>query len=132
MSKTAVEVYFEYLEDVLGIKQVLFDRQPEVTSQLVQIPILISVLNLKNYKAEENELLYKMIAALKLPPENYVVIDADQISNYEAKAHLSLVDEPIQSQNPQTIQTYSARKLLSHPDLKRQAWTEMQKLLQLK
>lgn len=131
MSSHSVEVYFEYVETVLGIKQVLTDRIQIDQSQLAQIQtsILICVENLNSYTDSENDLLYKMIAALKLNPESYVVVDQSDRENYLSSFELSLVDRP-RPTTDQVIQTYSPRVLLKDAGLKKQAWAEMQKLLQ--
>ncbi|MBC7466274.1 MAG: hypothetical protein H7256_09800 [Bdellovibrio sp.] len=137
MSKTPVETYFEFVENVLGIKQVLLDRTVETMADEIaagtpphEIQILISVQDLENYSAPEKELLYKMIQALQLKPESYLVIDTAQKTGYLAQHELSFADSPKPS-TADLIETYSPRVLISKPALKKAAWTEMQKLLQL-
>lgn len=137
MSKTPVETYFEFVENVLGIKQVLLDRTVEAMAEEIaagtppqEIQILISVQDLENYSAPEKDLLYKMIQALKLKPESYLVIDTANKTGYLAQHELSFSDKP-QPSTADLIETYSPRVLISKPTLKKSAWTEMQKLLQL-
>lgn len=131
MSKSPVETYFDYVENVLGIKQILTDRLQanQMSADQISISILISVQGLNSYSDSETDLLYKMIAALKLTPKTYLVVDRSNRENYLPNYELSLVDEPVETNN-QLIQTYSPRVLLKNAGLKKQAWTEMQKLLQ--
>jgi hypothetical protein len=130
MAKNPVETYFDYVENVLGIKQVLTSRiEFSVPVGAIEVPLLITVSELLSYSEAENELLYKMVAALKLDPTNYVVIDTSNADGYNSNVELRFVDNPGASNETQ-IQTFSPRILLTKPELKKQAWTEMQKVQQ--
>jgi hypothetical protein len=130
MSKNPVETYFEYVENVLGIKQVLTSRIDfSTTNTSIETPLLISVSDLLSYSDIENELLYKMIAALKMDPASYIVVDASSSDGYSCHVELRFTDAP-QTSTENQIQTYSPRTLVKKPELKKQTWTEMQKVLQ--
>ncbi len=120
--------YLNYLGDVLGIKQIV-TTHAAVSSTPLQL--LISVSDLSSYTLDETALLEKMITALQLGSISYRVQD-DKDAKTPAAYHLVFADEIFEfvtsSQN--TTITFSPRKLLRDPNLKKQAWSEMQILLQ--
>jgi len=134
MSKNPRDDYFEYVENVLGIKQVLLDRVQnaevnEDPEDVTEVRLVISVQDLNKYLDSEKELLFKMISALQLKPEAYVVIDQSARAKYKAGFELYLNDDP-DDQAQLAVETYSPRVLIQRPDLKRMAWAKMQALMQ--
>jgi len=117
--------YLKYVKDVLGIKHLFFSSSQQETKVLA-----ICVDGLRSYSPQESELLYKMIAALKLPPEVFEVVDSIEYKNGDAEFewHLRDVGQPEKSEK--MVSTYSPRMLLLQPQLKKDAWADMQELLQ--
>ncbi len=129
-SMTAKKDYLEYLENVLGVKSILSDTLsvPLVT----KTDLLICVQDYKTYTAPELDLLQKMISALKVDASRFLVVDLAMGPSIEKTACVFFKDElsayPFDSEL--TVQTYSPRVLLLNPELKKAAWTELQKVLQ--
>lgn len=123
--------YFEYLENVLGIKSILQDSIP-AQEKPIPIDLLFCVHNYKTYSAEEIDLLQKMIAAVKVEPSRLKVCDLMEANKFETKALVIFEDEVVQTLilAQVSVQTFSPRVLLKKPELKKQAWTELQKILQ--
>lgn len=130
--------YFEYLENVLGIKTILQSQSSllsDVSPVLISTELLFCVQNYKTYTAEETDLLYKMIASVKVAPERLQVCDMEDAGRFATQCLVVFEDEvhatnsfPVPAQL--TVQTFSPRVLLQKPQLKRQAWIELQKILQ--
>ena len=126
MKNNSFKNYFQYVQDVLGIKNVFF---PAKDSNSKNIELLILVDNLKSYSPEESELLHKMIEALKLDPKKYQIVDS-QDSNSKANYQLLLADQvPQSTESLNCTATYSPRRLLAEPHLKKVAWVAMQSVL---
>lgn len=124
--------YFEYLENVLGIKSILQSHEDLKGPAVITTDLLFCIQDYKNYSAEESDLLSKMIAAVKVDPSRLKVCDFDDAVKFETQCLVIFQNEV---QNPPvkaslTVQTFSPRVLLKKPDLKKQAWTELQKILQ--
>lgn len=129
---TAIKDYLKFAKDVLGIKHLFFSTQqrPQQKHQDAGIThrLIIVVDNLTTYAPDEKELLLKMIGALKMDPESYEIITAEQAANKSAEFTLLLVDTPGEA-SATTVATFSPRHLLKFPDLKKRAWADMQFLL---
>lgn len=128
MSKDSFKNYFKYVQDVLGIKQI-FIKHSEVVLPTTQL--LITVLNLKTYTREEKSLLDKMITALQYDQKKIIVRDEAEVAE-AFKFKLVLTDEVLALENLQEnmVVTYSPRKLLQDPALKKITWSAMQSLIQ--
>jgi len=124
--------YFEYLENVLGIKTILQSQVIETGAPIVTIELLFCVQNLHSYTEAETDLLYKMIAAVKVDGSRLKVCDLQEATKFETNCLVIFQDETLNSpvKAGLTIQTFSPRLLMKKPDLKKQAWTELQKVLQ--
>lgn len=121
--------FFDFVSNVLGVKNILLSQSTENVLQVV--PLLIAVENLNSYTDGENELLSKMIAALKIDQKLIRLIDLKDTSLYQPEFAIYFVNELGQKTDSQVnqVQTYSPRYLLTHPELKKQAWDEMQKAI---
>lgn len=132
-SRDARHDYFDYLENVLGIKTILQSRQAgSENKENEATELLFAVQDYLTYTAEESDLLSKMIAAVKVDPSRLKVCDSNQLNNYKFQC-LVLFQDQIQNFTNQavlTVQTFSPRVLLKKPELKKVAWTELQKVLQ--
>ncbi len=125
--------YFEYLENVLGIKTILQSRDVETKQPAITTTeLLFAVQDYAGYSAEESDLLSKMIAAVKVDPSRLKVCDLQEAKIFQAQCLVVFQDQtqsaPIQA--ALTVHTFSPRVLLKKPDLKKVAWTELQKVLQ--
>lgn len=122
--------YFDYLENVLGINTILLDPQPTETA--AKVPLLIVVQNLTTYTDEEKELLGKMVGALKIDIEKIKVVDLLQATRFHAEFTIYFVEDVSAGPGGQSnsITTYSPRYLVARPEFKKQAWAEMQKVVQ--
>lgn len=132
MSNNAVEIYFDYVQNILGVKQVVLERTVSSSEQVVNsnFELLISVTDLNNFAPDESALLYKMIGALQLPAERYAVCDACDAHLFSSPFILSFAETSAELDNGHNVQTFSPRILLKKPELKKQAWADMQKILQ--
>lgn len=119
--------YFHYVENVLGVKAILLDPAPVDVVRLV--PLLICVENYATYTPEEQDLLAKMVAALKVDLQKIVVVALADKLNYQSGFSVYLVDSPPEVSNEINVSTYSPRKLLQKPELKKIAWSDLQKVI---
>ena len=94
--------YFEYLENVLGIKTILQSR--DVATQQAAITVtelLFAVQDYASYSAEESDLLSKMIAAVKVDPSRLKVCDLEEAKSFQAQCLVVFQDQtqfaPIQA-----------------------------------
>jgi hypothetical protein len=93
---------------------------------------LISVEGLTSYLAEEKDLLEKMVAALKIDLSNIKIVDAGPgtlIPN-QYNFLIQFQNHPERANHERILSTYSPRTLLKSPDLKKQAWSDLQKAIQ--
>lgn len=120
---TGINQYVKFLTDTLGIKSIL--TAPEKPNS---IKFVICVESLDSYQKTELDLLNKMIAALKLKSENFLILDSiafkKQMHDFSNSKIIKLKDKPVNSD-----ETFSARALLIQPDLKRTAWIDLQRLV---
>lgn len=124
--------YFEYLENVLGIKSILLSQMIEEGASIIATELLFCVQNFQTYTEAETDLLSKMIAAVKVDPSRLKICDLQNANQFDTNCLVVFQDEaqapPIKASL--TIQTFSPRLLIKKPELKKQAWTELQKVLQ--
>jgi DNA polymerase III psi subunit len=121
--------YFHYLNEIVGIKSVMIE--PNV-SDFQKFSLLIKVQNLSTYNADAMALLEKMITALGLEKDGIKVADYDLVpSNLQPEYILSFVLNPdlVVAKSINEIVTYSPEVLLKNPQLKKQAWDQMQKIV---
>lgn len=122
--------YFNYVIDVLGVREILLDGHTMEAHE--QIPLLVLVQNYATYNEEEKELLVKMIGAMKIEPQKMAVTDLSQLTVDSYQYALYLCDEISDVSRPANeIQTYSPRVLLQKPELKKVAWSALQKMIAL-
>ena len=126
MSSQPRKNYLNYVKDVLGIKHLFLNSKKSNAKKL-----LISVTDLNTYSFKENELLQKMIFALKLEASDFIIIDEKDLNQHEANYFLKLSDVVTDSASTNVISTYSPRMLLKNTDFKKKAWSDMQSLLLL-
>lgn len=135
MATNDLKNFLIYAKDVLGIKHLVTSKaDADVTAQIntdLIVQLIISVFELSSYTADEHALLEKMITALQLGDISYRIQDA-KVMAAEAPYYLILVDQisNLDAKLSNTVITFSPRKLLQEPHLKKVAWSEMQILLQ--
>ncbi len=120
-----IQDYLNYVKDVLGIEHLFF-----IDDQLTAKKIVISVVDFNLFSAAERELLEKMISALQLDSKSFIVIDSSDLALYQPEYLLKLSSVITTGHSPNTVETYSPRLLLTSPELKKTAWSDMQIFLQ--
>lgn len=128
------------------------DKNESSIESLYRGPILVGVENLNSYTADEKILLDKMLTAVQLPAEQFQLKEVSLSLVEESLTawswdHLQLcilfLDQPkssslwkpfllkLQSKQPNLaiIATYSPHTLQMQPDLKKQAWSDLQAVL---
>jgi hypothetical protein len=121
------ENYFDFVTGVLGIKSMLLDQ--EAAGGTTKIPLLLAVEGLSGYSKEENELLAKMIAALKMDAKTYLLTDLQKAGDVQRDFTVEFRDQKKETSVPDTQQVFSPRTLLKEPALKKQAWEDLQKVI---
>ena len=115
--------YFDYVENVLGVKSILLSPKQN-------IPLLIAVENYTDYSPDENELLQKMIAALKVDSKNISLVDLTEEGGFQPEFTLFLMIQPHDKQAAEnSVTTFSPRALLKKAELKKNAWSDLQKVI---
>ena len=126
------EDYFDYVANVLGVKS--FYLEPGVVSfePAAHTPLLILVEDLSNYSPEESDLLEKMVAALKLDPSIIKITDLKNSTAVNSDFKIYFTDKGLGtgSSEANQVSTYSPRVLLKKAILKKQAWNDLQKVIQ--
>lgn len=128
-SRSVKQDYIEYVSQVLGVKSILNDLQSSSTTQ--QVPLLVCIERYATYDQNEKELLFKMISALKIDQKNIVLIDLEDINNYQAQFYVYFIDQQQQKNSTEDnlVQTYSPRFLLKNSEFKKNAWNDLQKVI---
>lgn len=122
--------YFDYVINVLGVKSVvLSDLQAHTNKEADLLFVIESYLN---YTADEKDLLGKMIAALKIKQEKIQVVDSSENNSYQAKFKVYFVDQYVKNSTfaECEVKTHSPRFLLKNADFKKEAWADLQKVIQ--
>lgn len=115
--------YFDYVENVLGVKSIMLNPKQNT-------PLLIAVEGLTNYNAEEHDLLGKMVGALKIDAGKISIVDLAEALNFQPEFFICFQNQPIEKTHlKNTITTFSPRILLKKPELKKNAWSDLQKFL---
>ncbi len=130
MDESSLKIYFKYVRNVLGIKQIFSKNIPLKSASLENVFVLISVENLKTYNSNENSLLEKMVSALTLDAKQISIMDAKEPAPPDCY-RINLVDtiNVDQTNDPRLFITWSPRHLLQNPEHKKEAWAVMQSLL---
>ncbi len=126
MAKSGIRDYLNYAKDVLGIRHLFF-----IGEQAISKKVVISVADLKDFSEAEHELLTRMISALNLDSQTTLVIDSDELHLYTPQFLLKLSLTIVINQPVNCVETFSPKLLIANPDLKKQAWLQMQTFLQL-
>lgn len=117
----------EYFEQVLGVKSILCDN-PNLKQALSEdIQTYFFVEDLSDYLVAENDLLMKMIQAMKFKPSSYQILDlaSGQYTQFLGRKNTQLI---VFKNDPQKMdETYSPRRLLKEPAFKKIAWDFLQK-----
>lgn len=120
--------YFDYVENVLGIKSILLN--PTSVQESVKTPLLICVENYLNYTPEEKDLLAKMIGALKIDLQKIKVMPLDESVKCPSDFSVYFLEKLDQiTANENTVTTYSPRILLKNAEFKKNAWNDLQKVI---
>jgi hypothetical protein len=127
--------YFEYLENVLGIKSIIEDSlaaHAPVAAQAKVTELLFCVENYKLYNDKELDLLQKMITAVKVDPSKIKICDLIEHDQYQKKVCVLFVDDllKVSAKADLVVKAISPRILINKPELKKVAWAELQKVLQ--
>lgn len=125
-----LEAYFEYIENVLGVKQIYIDASEQ---EVINTKLLVVVEQLQALTVAETELLEKMIAAMQIDMSFIKMIDESQLKNkkYNAEFVLKMLNTqqlPEEKNSNQQV-TYSAAVLIKQPQLKKEAWAHLQKVI---
>lgn len=123
--------YFNYVIDVLGIKTLLLE--PKAAAEIAMaVNLLVCVEHYTSYNEQEKELLLKMLSAMKIEPAQMRIIDSVNAESTTYRYCLDLRDQLSDEKlPPQIIQSYSPRTLLKKPELKKTAWSDLQKIMAL-
>lgn len=131
MNMSPLKLYFKYVQDVLGIKQIFSSNSNSAVGNGLLVTVVISIEGLRSYTPEENDLLQKMISALKLGGSQVLSIDdSSDLPPSRFRLHLTDQSQSFNEQPEGVFNTWSPRHLLKNPGHKKEAWTVMQTLLQ--
>ena len=169
MGEQSRQDYFDYVQQVLGVRSVLLSsEEPNQVTQVKESsnensnensteplglgPILVGVENLNSYTADEKFLLDKMLTAVQLPAKQFQLKEISlslleqslTVSSWDQlQLCILFLDQPktssvwkpfllkLQSKQPSLaiVATYSPHTLQMQPDLKKQAWSDLQAVL---
>lgn len=125
-----LSVYFEYIENVLGVKQIYLDAGEQPT---IEADLLVVVQNLNSMPVNEKELLEKMIASMQIDLNLIKIIDENDCKNKNISARFVLTmlnSQQLPTANEANKQsTYSASILIKQTQLKKEAWAHLQKVI---
>ncbi len=129
--------YFDFVTEVLGVKSILLDEKSvasgELKNTVVNIPLLIAIEDYTGYTKSENELLTKMISALKISSDKLKIIDFKDLNSVSSEYQLLFLNEGAGSQlkpsGAHFLKTYSPKFLNNNPNFKKQAWDELQAVI---
>lgn len=118
----------KYLTEVLGIKKIFLENEMANKPDLI-----VFVENYKALTTSESDLLAKMIEALKLTEQTVMILDLEkQSENTKSKYQIYLVNNPQDWQqkiSASSVVTFSPTVLSVKTQLKKEAWTELQKTI---
>jgi hypothetical protein len=125
-----LDAYFDYIENVLGVKQIYLDTSDY---EVISAKLLVLVEQLQSMTVAEKELLEKMIAAMQIDASFIKIVDESQIKNKKFNAEFVLkmlnTQQLPEVQDSQQQVTYSSMILLKQPQLKKEAWAHLQKVI---
>lgn len=126
--------YFDYVENILGVKSILLNKESGEISELStsKTSLLILVDRYGSYTDDEKDLLVKMVSALKIDLK-LITIKNFEINMDEASEFTILfLDEINQfhTDDLKKIITHSPRFLLKNPNYKKKTWEDLQKVIQ--
>lgn len=125
-----LDAYFDYIENVLGVKQIYLDSSEQ---EVITAKLLVVVEGLQSMTAAESELLEKMIAAMQIDMSFIKMIDSSQLKNKKHNAEFVLkmlnTQQLPQVQDANEQVTYSSAVLIKQPQLKKEAWAHLQKVI---
>lgn len=129
--------YVDYLKKVMGVNQILAEDISEdihfnqsfdnSIQEVIKTPIVVWVENLKNFNENEKLLLANMLKAMKIPEGSMAVYDLQGKENYTISSdsiQFEMVKKP-QTEN----QTFSPEMLNEKSELKKDAWSFLQKIM---
>ncbi len=131
----------QYFEQVLGIREFIatpLQSSSEPVNQVENtLPRLVLFVDQKPWTASASDLFEKMKLAMKLENVETQTVFTDQMSAADfqlltLKAHtvISFCEELSKSiQNENLFMTVSPQKLLESPELKKQAWADLQNVM---
>lgn len=115
--------YFDFVENVLGVKSIMLNPKQHT-------PLLIAVENLNSYSVEEQDLLSKMVGALKVDLQKISLVDLSEAEKFQSEFTVYFMNQPIEKQSSKNaVTTFAPRILLKKAELKKNAWTDLQKVL---
>jgi hypothetical protein len=127
------EDYFNYVVNVLGVKSLYLDANDQSEPGAGASRLLIVVEDLLNYSNEEKELLEKMISALKLDLAVIKIGEASAVAHFKYEFKVNFVNDFNPDTQPKSVTemvTFSPRTLLKTPAKKKQAWSDLQRVIQ--
>ena len=126
------EEYIDYVVKVLGVKTLFVEPGTFSDEAAPHTPLLILVEEYSSYSPEEIDLLEKMVAALKLDTSFIKIADLKNSSVMASDFKIYFTDKELNVGGVETnqVSTYSPRVLLKKAILKKQAWNDLQKVIQ--
>lgn len=119
--------YFNYLKEVVGISEIILEKNQDSAATK---NIIVAIQDYANYTASEQELLSKMLEALKIDMNFFVKIDITECNHTDFLFKIEFLDQPNQKNSePNQITTFSPRTLLKKPELKKNVWADLQKVI---
>jgi hypothetical protein len=133
-----MDSYLWYLENVLGLKSVIWPTPPPVEEvavpEHVKLPTVVFV-DSKAWSQPATDLFQKMREAMKLLPEQITILNASQVSASELQVAVMAADrvvcfsselfESLHKESDLKFKTHSPEELLKKPELKKQAWEDL-------
>ncbi len=147
-----METYLQYLEQVLGLKnvilpspsqdtdsQIIEDAEPADITLEAEEPIWVLFVAEKTWSQDAQSLFQKMREAMKVPAEKSSVLFADvatvpQLQIAALSAHRVVcfsekLFELIQADAGMKFLTHDPQELLKRPQLKKSAWEDLKKVM---
>ena len=134
--------YLDYLEKTLGLKSLLWPlalQQASTANMRDQKSLRILFLEEHPWSQPARELFEKMREAMKISSDQIQILFANQVSQAEIQVQSltaqrvvcfsqNLFDQ-ISVEAPFKFFTHSPEQLLLHPTKKKEAWSELQKVM---
>lgn len=137
-----MEAYIAYLENVLGLRQVVW---PETSVEIQEDPpentARVHVLFVADqpFSPRAKELFEKMRDAMKIPNQQCKLLFVSHASSAELQVSAFAAEhvvcfskatfEQIPADHAARFVTYSPEVLLSRPELKKEAWEDLKKVM---